>query len=202
MESEEPKETNENDKPITGPMDLYELIESVPDIISRSLQDERFRVDIRPHGRPSDPSIRDEYYQASLARVYKVSRQEALKLRAKNSALPPLPKSEQDAAIGLQSIQEWCIDAAKKPAAKRAGRKTKTKKAKTKAGTTRPPQKPPRDLITLDVAITDYEVSRSTLQRKIHEGSLTSHRDKHLPQNSRHLIRRADIEPYYRRRLK
>lgn len=59
---------------------------------------------------------------------------------------------------------------------------------------------PPGDLITLEIAVADYLVSRSTLKRRIEAKTIKSYRPKNSPKNAKHLIRRTDIERYYQRK--
>jgi len=58
----------------------------------------------------------------------------------------------------------------------------------------------PDDLITLDIAFQEYCVSRPTLQRKITNGEIKSHRPPEAPQNAPHLVKRSDISGRYRPR--
>ena len=58
----------------------------------------------------------------------------------------------------------------------------------------------PEDLITLEVAVADYLVSRSTLKRHIKAKTIKSYRPKKSPNNAKHIIRRTDIEHFYQRK--
>ena len=63
-----------------------------------------------------------------------------------------------------------------------------------------PPTDEPKDLITLDIASTDYVVGRSNLQRDVDGGKLKSYRPGSAPKNAKHLVSRVEVEGYYRRR--
>ena len=116
----------------------------------------------------------------------------------------PQTKSLIIAAVDTvqKDLQEWCIEAAKKHTHKRHASTAKTKKAETKVGAAQRAQEWPKDVITLNVAVRDYVVSRPTLQRKIQAGDIKSHRKKEAAENSPHLIRKIDIEKFYNKRLK
>lgn len=61
---------------------------------------------------------------------------------------------------------------------------------------------PPRDLITLEIAVADYLVSRSTLKRRIKAKTIKSYRPKNSPKNAKHIVSRAEIEQYCQRKLR
>ena len=48
--------------------------------------------------------------------IYGCARQVAIGLRESNPDLPPLPPTETDPFLGLQSIQDWCINAPRRTA--------------------------------------------------------------------------------------
>ena len=70
--------------------------------------------------------------QKEAQTIYIAARQYAIRLRKAQPDLPPLPPTETDPFLGLQSIQDWCIDAGSKqrapgtPAGKRKRRRRKT----------------------------------------------------------------------------
>jgi len=51
----------------------------------------------------------------------------------------------------------------------------------------------PNDLITLEVAVHDYNVTRITLLRYIWKHTLKSYRSPNLPENAPHLVSRAEV---------
>jgi len=56
--------------------------------------------------RETEPAVEDGRV------LYAHARQTAIRLRESQPGLPPLPATETDPFLGLQTIQEWCIDKA------------------------------------------------------------------------------------------
>ena len=73
--------------------------------------------------------------------VYAYARKMVLGLRKSKSDLPPLPPTETDPFLGLQTIQEWCIGADRTAAEGKAGATQETKEKKKRG---REPMTPER----------------------------------------------------------
>ena len=63
-----------------------------------------------------------------------------------------------------------------------------------------PNGKAPDDLITTEVAISEYETSRITIRRKVKEGMLHDHRPPGSPANSKLLLSRAELGRVFARK--
>lgn len=58
----------------------------------------------------------------------------------------------------------------------------------------------PDDLITVEIAATEYGVSRSTIRRKVRAGELRDWRPPGASRNAKVYVSRADVERFYTRR--
>jgi len=152
-----------------------------------------------PVGFPGPKDINDtpEYKDAVLW-----FQQNALRIRGQNLLLDLAPVPTTSNPVDMLN---WCIDAQKiinKATQPKTDATIKNKKT-LNAFVTPPPassdseKTTPDDLITLLVALTDYEVSRPTIKRKIKDGDIHSYRKPEAPCNSPHLVSRAEIEKYY-----
>ena len=109
----------------------------------------------------------------------------AMQIRDKNPHLPPVPKNGYD-------LLNWAKNGIE--AAKDAETGTPTKTDDTT-------DEIPADLIKLKVAVADYKVSRNTLLTEIGHCNIKSYRDKNAKRNAAHLVSRAAMVKYGRRKV-
>lgn len=87
--------------------DLYNAIEScLP-----SLMDEMYPQTSHLLGKLNFNAGMTKKIPQRAVQDYTAARTHAIRLRLQNPKLPPLPDEKSDPIIGLQSIQEWCIEA-------------------------------------------------------------------------------------------
>lgn len=58
----------------------------------------------------------------------------------------------------------------------------------------------PRDLITLEVAVAKFQISRATIKRLIGDNKITSYRPPNSPKNAKHFVSESEVGKYYLRK--
>ena len=72
---------------------------------------------------------------------------------------------------------------------------------RTQVGTEELNGEKPNDLITLDIVVQKYIVSRTTIKRNIKKGEFMSYRPKNAANNSPHFVSEKDVAARYRPRI-
>ena len=101
---------NQRSGKIESPKDLYAAIKEYGPL-PRYHERECFAGEVCLPYQTGDGVIRETEPAEQDARdLYHHVRAIAISLRESNPNLKPLPKSETDPFVGIQTIQEWCLD--------------------------------------------------------------------------------------------